>query len=147
MVKHRIWSAVLAAVVGAVLPLAGSAQDADGGLRGVVLDVMRDPMPVVSGARVSIVGPSSVWEGRTDAHGRFIAFGLAPGRYELNVEILGLNPWRAIVCVHASEMRFISVTLDGSMRDPSVGAARLIYDRSFRPDASQASSVYNLGAC
>lgn len=78
---------VLAALLVLALPLAAAAQEQTGRIAGLVTD---DTGAVLPGVTVTITGPGgAVRSTVTDATGRYAFDGVAPGSYEVSVELPG----------------------------------------------------------
>ena len=98
------------AVLCILQPLAGSAQNPLGALRGTVVDASgaRVPSAVVSARNP---GTSLVRQNQADARGEFLLEGLLPGSYELSVSAPGFAEARSTVIVAVSSVKQVSVTL------------------------------------
>ena len=148
---------ILAAVLLTLVPAAALADSNTGGLRGFVREHSYAEPPVadkpVAGATIYI------WDGyteiisKTDAHGFYVIFGLAPGFYEVTADngAYTQNPFISTrnICIHAGNVSDVNLeVVPRLVADYTYSEAiKERYHKRFQPNTSQTADLYSIGEC
>jgi len=137
--RRMVW--LLAVLMVLALPVSGTAQTGTGRVTGVIVDPSGGVLP---GVTVTIRSASTnvVRSTVTDSVGRYVIDNLAPGTYELTVELPGFTAQTSSVVVSADQPVNLDVTLQMAGRSEQVQVTGTLIPR---PTIEAMSPVTTMG--